>query len=214
VSAPGSIWGERQVLNGSVDFSMMYAAHDAFSRDLRRLAVAYSTGSAGTPATRALWATFEEQLHLHHRMEDEALWPPLRAAVGDGPGAEVLDAMAAEHAEIDPCLEAIDDALQGHDLATLGARVRAATSLLGNHMRHEENAALPLVETHLGPAGWAAFGRHIRKAQGLRGAATYLPWLLDDMPTPTAQRVLSLLPPPARVLYRRVWLPRYRRSHA
>ena len=40
---------------------------------------------------------------------------------------------------------------------------------LGYHnMRHEENEALPLVETFLGPEGWAAFGRAIRKTQGLR----------------------------------------------
>ena len=30
-------WTRRQSLTGSVDFTMMYVAHDAFNRDLERL---------------------------------------------------------------------------------------------------------------------------------------------------------------------------------
>ena len=80
-------------------------------------------------------------------------------------------------------------------------------------MRHEENAALPMIARRLGPAGWAAFTGTFRETQGIRGAATYFPWLLDGAPADVASRVLSLLPPPARLLYRLVWAPRYRRSH-
>ena len=83
---------------------------------------------------------------------------------------------------------------------------------LATHMRHEESAALPLVEAHLDTAGWAAFTRHIRRTQGLRGGAVFFPWLLDDAPTTTRDPVLNLLPPPVRLLYRRVWAPRYQRA--
>jgi hypothetical protein len=66
----------RRPLQGQVDFTFMYAAHDAFHRDLRQLADAVETGQTAEPAVRAGWATFKNQLHVHHTAEDEFLWPP------------------------------------------------------------------------------------------------------------------------------------------
>jgi hypothetical protein len=51
---------------GKVDFTFMYAAHDAFNRDLRRLAAAAGSGRTADPAVRTGWATFKNQLHVHH----------------------------------------------------------------------------------------------------------------------------------------------------
>jgi hypothetical protein len=79
-------------------------------------------------------------------------------------------------------------------------------------MKHEEDQALPLVEEHLGPAGWAAFRKATGKIQGLRGGAEFFPWMLDGASADTSKRVLSTLPPPARLLYRTVWRPRYART--
>lgn len=193
---------ERRVLDGAVDFSMMYAAHDAFSRHLERLAAGLDQDGAAAAGVSTRWALFAKQLHIHHTTEDRSLWPRLRAAVSAPDEVAVLAAMEHEHAALDPLL-----ARRG-----AAAGVRELTAGLAAHMRHEENEALPLVETHLGPAGWAAFGRDIRKTQGFRGAAVYFPWLLDGAPDATATRVLGSVPPPIRFLYRRVWAPRYRRS--
>jgi iron-sulfur cluster repair protein YtfE (RIC family) len=203
---------ERQPLDGKVDFSMMYAAHDAFTRHLERFASAIEHGRAATPQTRAGWVMFKGQLHLHHTTEDKTLWPKLRAAVSRPDEVAVLDAMELEHAQLDPLLERIDVAMTAVDTVILAASVQALIDSLGAHMRHEENEALPLVETHLGPDGWAAFGQDIRKSQGIRGAAVYLPWLFDGAPEGTRTEVLGLLPRPARFLYRRFWEPRYRRA--
>ena len=79
-------------------------------------------------------------------------------------------------------------------------------------MEHEEDQALPLIEAHLGPAGWAAFRKAAGKSQGLRGGAELFPWMLDGAPADTSKRVLGLLPPPARLLYRAVWRPGYART--
>ena len=38
-----------------------------------------------------------------------------------------------------------------------------------------------------------------------------LPWALSEASPDTRAQVLSHLPPAARLLYRAVWLPRYRR---
>ena len=81
------------------------------------------------------------------------------------------------------------------------------------HMRYEEQAALPLVERRIGAAGWSAIGKQVRRAQGeIRAGARYLPWVLDGASEQARTAVLSILPPPARALCRRVWEPKYRRS--
>jgi hypothetical protein len=204
---------ERIPLNGKVDFTMMYVAHDAFIRDLHRMAVASEHGRAWTPETQAGWAMFTKQLHVHHRTEDTSLWPKLRVQPLRPDEVAVLDQMEMEHAQIDPELERVDRALAEHDAVRLVDSVHTLAAGLTAHMRHEENAALPLIETYLGPSGWDAFGRDIRKTQGgLRGGAEYLPWVLDGATPAMQAKVLALLPPPARVLYRRVWAPRYRRT--
>ncbi len=206
------VHAERRVLAGEVDFSMMYAAHDAFNRHLQRLAAGLEHGTPALAGVTTRWALFAEQLHIHHTAEDASLWPRLRAAVRAPAELAVLTAMEHEHAALDPLLDRVETALAAADRPGAAAAVRELAASLGAHMRHEENEALPLVETHLGRAGWAAFGRDIRKAQGLRGAAVYFPWLLDAAPDATKAQVLGSVPPPIRLLYRRVWAPRYRRS--
>src|SRR6266567_4470638 len=80
----------RRPLQGKVDFTFMYAAHDAFNRDLWRLAVATEAGRTADAAVRTGWATFKNQLHIHHTAEDAWLWPALRKKgrrlAGAGPG--------------------------------------------------------------------------------------------------------------------------------
>lgn len=208
-------WRERVPFIGEVDFTMMHVAHDAFARDLRRLVTASEGGSALTPEALAVWQMFKKQLHIHHTAEDTSLWPRLRSVVFADEDVAVLDAMDAEHAQIDPQLERVDAAIADSDAAGLAEALGALADGLTAHMRHEESAALPMVETHLGQGGWAAFGRDIRRSQGgIRGGAEYLPWVLDGASDATTAQVLQLLPAPARVLYRRVWAPRHERERA
>jgi hypothetical protein len=203
---------DRRRLIGDVDFAMMYAAHDAFTRSIERLAAATEGGQSKTPRALGQWNVLKTQLHIHHTAEDTLLWPKLRAAVTNADESAVLDAMEREHAMLDPMLDGIDAAVAVDDVLQLAEFWPAIRDALGRHMQHEEDAALPLVAHYLGAAGWAAFGQHIRKTQGLSGAAVYVPWLLDGAPEPTAAAVLAMLPAPARLLYRLVWLPKYRRT--
>jgi Hemerythrin HHE cation binding domain len=121
-------WDERTPLSGTVDFTMMYIAHDAFARDLRRLASATERGHAWTPDALAAWAMFEKQLHIHHTAEDVSLWPALRAKAVRTEEVAVLDAMELEHAQIDPHLEAVDQALASRDAASGSRSTVAAPS--------------------------------------------------------------------------------------
>jgi iron-sulfur cluster repair protein YtfE (RIC family) len=206
-------WTRRQSLTGSVDFTMMYVAHDAFNRDLERLIGASQTGNGLTPAAIATWRSFSKQLHTHHNAEDAALWPRLYAAVTDPDEIQILTDMEAEHGSIDPRLEQIDATLEGRDATALDAELKLLAQGLSEHMIHEEQAALPLLERRTGTAAWEAFTKEIRDQQGgLKGAAEYLPWVLDGATDETKTQVLRLLPPPARLLYRRVWDKKYRSS--
>jgi hypothetical protein len=202
----------RRPLKGQVDFTFMYAAHDAFHRDLRCLAAAVEAAQTADTAVRAGWTTFKSQLHVHHTAEDEFLWPALRAKVNQPGDVAVLDAMQAEHARIDPLLSQVDASLAATDGAGLVENTGELARALAAHMDHEEDQALPLVEAHLGPAGWAAFRKAAGKSQGLRGGAELFPWMLDGAPADTSERVLGMLPPPARLLYRAVWRPGYGRT--
>ncbi len=183
---------------GTVDFTLMYAAHDAFHRDLRRLTAAAEAGRTADPGLRAGWATFKNQLHIHHTAEDTSLLPPLRHNVTRPEEAAVLDAMEAEHARIGPLLDHVDASLAAAGGAGLAGSAGALADALAGHMEHEEAQALPLVEAYLGPEGWAAFRKAIGKSQGLRGGAEFFPWMLDGAPAGTSKRVLGMLPlPPA-----------------
>lgn len=205
---------QRRTLNSGVDFTFMYVTHDAFARDLRRIAVACERGDTFTPRTRAGWAMFAEQLHIHHTTEDASLWPRLRAQPLQPDEVMVLDAMEMEHVQIDPQLEHIESAFADCDADSLLAGVQVLSLGLAAHMRHEENDALPLVDRYLGTKGWNEVGRAFRKSQGgLRGATAYLPWVLDGASAEMQRRVFAQLPPPARVLYRRMWQPKYDRTN-
>jgi hypothetical protein len=120
--------------------------------------------------------------------------------------------MEAEHARIDPLLSQVDASLAAAGLAGLAENADALAESLAAHMKHDEDQALPLVEAHLGPGGWAVFRKAVGKSQGLRGGAEFFPWMLDGAPADTSKRLLGMLPPPARLLYRAVWRPGYART--
>jgi hypothetical protein len=120
--------------------------------------------------------------------------------------------MEAEHARIDPLISRVDASLAATGLTDLAKNISALTAALGSHMQHEEDQALPLVEAHLGPEGWAAFGKAAGTSEGLRGAAELFPWMLDGAATDISKRLLGMLPAPARLLYRVVWRPGYART--
>jgi len=194
----------------AIDFTMMYVTHDAFRRDLGRFTALSAAGRADAPGVRAGWENFKAQLLLHHSVEDTHLWPRVRrAAAGRPAGLALLEEMEEEHAQIDPLLAAVDDALAGSasNLATHAAELASA---LEWHLTHEEDAALPLIQSVCTTGDWRAFAGEMRRRQGVKGAAIYVPWILDGAAPDGQQRFLAALPAPVRVVSRLLWEPRYR----
>jgi len=94
------------------DVTMMFVVHNAFRRDLARMqaAAAHARDPAARTALRAGWATFSRYLTVHHTAEDEILWPPMQAQLGDRPDeTDLLVEMAREHSRLDPVMREIDE---------------------------------------------------------------------------------------------------------
>jgi len=104
--------GGQTPLTGRVDFTMRYVAHDVFTRDLQRLTSAAGAGQATSPVIQAGGAM----------LEDTSLWPVLRQKVSRPDHVAVIDGMEAEHARIDPQLDAVDQSLAASDTASLTQR--------------------------------------------------------------------------------------------
>ena len=183
----------------TLDMTTMFAYHDALRRDVETVArmTARSEG----------WDLFKKFLHAHHVAEDEALWPVARQALIDRTDdVGLLDEMEAEHAGLGPLVEDIDDALDRGEpapqaTADLSARLR-------EHLKHEEEAALPLIDRTLDEEQWMQFGEASAEKIG-PDMPTFLPWLLDGADGERSTAILGHLPEPAQQDYRNEWQPAY-----
>ncbi len=189
--------------------TLLYAVHDAFRRDLDRLAAAVAAGKGGAAHVRAGWDNFKDQLRMHHHLEDRLLWPRVERAVAGRPAdLAVLAEMRAEHARLGPPVAGVDAALAGGGDGV--AAVRDLRDALEAHLRNEEATALPLAESVLGRREWEALAAD---AQGrcAAGAPLFVPWVVDGIAPVQRSRFLTALPGPVRDRNRVAWEPRYRK---
>jgi iron-sulfur cluster repair protein YtfE (RIC family) len=153
------------------------------------------------------WDLFERMLHVHHTAEDDALWPVVRNVVaGQADDLALLDEMAAEHAALGPLLEAIEGAFARGD-SSADARADLAARL-EEHLAHEEEAGLPLVDRTLTKEQWMSFGQAAAERVG-SDMPRYLPWLLEGATPELTASVLGVLPEPVQATYRDEWQPAY-----
>jgi hemerythrin-like domain-containing protein len=199
-------------MSPELDMTPMYVMHNALRREMEHL----SKVTAGDDAQQILagaagWELFKKALHVHHTAEDEALWPTLQQVLADKAGEgdlELLAAMEAEHADIDPIVEAIDAAVADGDGEKLGDLVDSLVTGLRAHLKHEEDDALPLIQANLTMEQWRHFGQTHAGNIG-PDAPRILPWLLDGADTAAVERMLTPLPEPARNAFKTQWQPAY-----
>ncbi len=197
--------------------TVTYAMHNALRRDMHHLA---RTAAHTHPdlrnvlRTAAGWKLFRTALRAHQGAEEDALWPSLRQALNGRPFSLArLEAIEAEHAALALLLEAIDrtpaDPGVGPDL--LGELTGSLVTGLRGHLRHEEEAVFPLVQTILDEEQWEHFRRVHAQRIGA-DAARILPWLLDGVAERTVAVILTqLLPESAHHMYTHRWRPAYAR---
>src|SRR5215467_8296427 len=200
------------------DVRFMLAMHAALRRDLSRLrdAAAQLDSSADQPVAApatvlAGWDEFCAQLRNHHSAEDDDLWPVLRRELSDADDLATVDAMVDEHEQIPRALAAVDAAIHGG--GQLGPPSELLSTVVLDHLAHEEQTVLPLIERHLSQAQWHAFLMKERGRRKPRERPEFLTWVLDDASAPDAQAVLSEIPAPGRLVYQRILHPRYEAQH-
>ena len=205
--------GDSAEADAPADVGFMRALHAALRRDLSRLCDAATQlgGSAAPPAVLAGWDTFRAQLDNHHSAEDDDLWPVLRRQLHDPGDLAAVDAMVAEHKQIPPALAAVDAALRGE--GELAGPTGHLSTVLLDHLAHEERDVLPLIGQHMTRAQWRAFLLKERARRSPRERPEFLAWILDEASQQDATAVLTEMPPPARLMYRRVLRPRYNAQH-
>jgi len=198
----------------------MNAAHDAFQRDLERLSKAALPVNLADPDRRRSilngWTLFSGMLEIHHRAEDELIWPRLRRRLaGSSAAMSVLEAMDAEHERIHPLIAAVDEALAAEGTVDVAAMVEELRCLLSEHMHHEELEAMPLVEEALSDREWRAVVREIHglvTSMDSLTVADFLPWLTEGHSAAAEKAIATVLPAPIRPVYRLIWKPRYDRA--
>jgi hemerythrin-like domain-containing protein len=203
---PGTLLvpGQCAAHDGPVDLTVMYVVHHAFRRDLGAFAEAAQRTPVADRATwQALarrWEFFSTVLHHHHSGEDAGLWPLLLQrvdAAGDAAGRATLEAMEAEHADIDPLLEActagfarLAEAADDDTRAALAVRLVAAREHLTRHLRHEETDALRLVQQHLTQEDWKRLDEeHFKAKYGFRETLGLVGWVLHGLPATTVKQL-------------------------
>ena len=158
-------------------FTIVYLIHEAFRRDLGRLRDAVRSPGPTSAWARRLrdhWAFVDEQLHHHHRVEDESLWPLVRPKLaGRVDELAVLDEMEAQHHTLEPKGLAVTQGFASfaenpNDEAgiDLGTQIDGLATLLAAHLDDEESRCFPVIDRALSIEEFESFGKATAKAVG------------------------------------------------
>jgi hemerythrin-like domain-containing protein len=218
--------GQAAAPEGPVDMQMMYVLHRAFRRDLDRFVVAARNTPVRDRETwhrlAARWQVFCAQLHHHHEGEDRALWPYLLEH-GSDEDVATLEAMEAEHADIDPLLTTCTagfDALAAHEdedaRSALAVRLVATRDHLARHLAHEEQEAITILQRVMTPQEWRRLDdEELKGDMSLSFVLTVVPWAAEGLPREVLDRVFAETGLPFKVVWlltRRRWARREARA--
>jgi hemerythrin-like domain-containing protein len=203
--------GQAAAPEGPIDMQTMYLMHHAFRRDLDAFADAVRSTPVDDRRTwKALatrWELFAEVLHKHHTAEDDHIWPAL-VQIGTLEDIAVLEAMEAEHEEIDPLLESCAAGFRrlAHRAdedarAALAVRVCAARESLRRHLAHEETEAIAIIQRLVSAERWVEIEEEIGKGGSLKEALRMVPWVGYGVPRETLERVFDAVPTPFKVIW-------------
>ena len=194
----------------SVDMAMNGMLHRAVLRELDRVEGYVQAQNA--PVARKHYQFLSEQLHSHHELEDEYLWPLVRQRTNDERELSTLAAMAGEHDQLQMALEASDADFAG--AGTLPAdtltHLAALRLLVAAHFAHEEADAEALLEKYLTSEDLKAFHEASRQVPN---ATLVFPWIADGG-SAQDQQVFSVLPRPVRLFVKPMMIRKYKAHFA
>lgn len=214
------------------DPAFMLLVHRAIIRDLDRIAQTLYDGveaglefvvdpelMPGAPRARAIaqWWTFLSDLFRHHsHVEDDVLWPAVRAKA-DEFDAETVDELQATHESMDRLLSRTDKEFAAlgdgtGDPATITALAVDVTALRAEFAQHivlEENAGLYLVAQYVDAETGRRFEIEHRRTPGGERGENLFPWLAEGASYLEQERIWSSLPEAARLMVRERWTLAY-----
>jgi hemerythrin-like domain-containing protein len=207
-------------MDGPADTRMMGIVHDALRRDLARIRAALDgpVPEARRQALAAHVGWMMDFLHEHHEGEDGGLWPMVRA-VDPAVGA-LLDVMAADHAAVDPAVQALRAAAARwaeSDAARPALRdaLTALEDVLLPHLEREENEAMPAVSATITHRQWHDWDqKHNIKTKSLPKLAEEGLWLMEGLDPVRRAIVEAEVPWVPRMIVLHGFGPGYRRRAA
>jgi hemerythrin-like domain-containing protein len=155
-------------------------------------------------------------LHVHHTGEDENLWPLLleRAA----PSSELIETMQTQHERVHEHVDRAQHLLAGwrrtpsrEAAETLATEVEQLNQALFEHLDQEEREILPLAEQYVSVEEWGRLGEHGRDSMSRAELPIMFGAILEEADPVERAQMMTLLPPPIRLLMRTVGARKYRR---
>lgn len=186
------------------NLQMMITVHHAFERDIDRLSAALAQHPGDATRVGALaanWTLFYTLLEHHHQAEDQALWPTLLDSLASS--GEVVAQMEDEHHQLDGTLIqthqemlawAADPTPELAEQAAVG--MAAIRDLLTSHLRHEEEVALPLIESSMTADEFAIYTNRVMELNA--NIEWTMPWVLEGLPDPVRASMWNMIPKPLR----------------
>lgn len=186
--------------------SMNGMLHRAILREIDR--VEHLVQAQNPQAARKHYEFLSGQLHSHHELEDEYLWPLVESRTEDEKELATLSAMTGEHEQLHETLDVCDQDFVGSGdlpddcLAHLGMlRLLAAA-----HFAHEEADAEGLLVKYLSKEDLEAFHEASRKVPN---SMLVFPWIADGG-SPADQHVFDVLPGPVRLFVKPMMKRKYK----
>ena len=186
--------------------SMNGMLHRAILREIDR--VEHLVQAQNPQAARKHYEFLSGQLHSHHELEDEYLWPLVETRTKDEKELATLSAMTGEHEQLHAALDQCDQDFAGSGdlpddcLAHLGMlRLLAAA-----HFAHEEADAEGLLVKYLSKEDLEAFHEASRKVPN---SMLVFPWIADGG-SPEDQHVFDVLPGPVRLFVKPMMNRKYK----
>ena len=156
-------------------------------------------------------------LHHHHQIEDDLVWPPLRARVVDDT-QPVIAVMEEQHAAIDRSVQTITDVVTVWSTRAsaevrdrLCDELQLLVELLEEHLELEERVVLPLAEQLLTDSEWRHIGEEADRRQPRAGRILSFGMLQHEGDPAVLASMLAAAPAPVRVLIPRLARRAYRR---
>jgi hemerythrin-like domain-containing protein len=202
------------------DVHDMVVVHRAFRREFRLIPELARGVAAGDTARAKVVADHARLvltgLHGHHTGEDLLLWPKLLER--SAPDAALVHRMEAQHERVAEAVDRIGPALDRWEAEARPAvteEVAACfddlrTALL-EHLDDEERHILPLAARHITQAEWNELGEHGVAGTRKKDLPVLFGSIAEEATPEELADILTVLPPPVRLLARTVFAWQYRR---